>query len=534
MDPAPTTTPRIASGSRCGSDEPAPKRGCVEGVIGFRKVMPAFGTLRWHAELRTGGWVDGPAREARLGEESSHCASLVVLDDGSVILSDVGNCCIRRVKDGVVDTLAGGCSIGMRDGCGEDALFASPGCMHVAQDGWILVLDSERAVRRVSRDGSVTTVARGLPFAATSVTTGVDGSTFIASATCVYEFLSDWTARAIAGNEGGWGWRDGSGDCARFRHISAMVACQSGGVFVADTGCGRWCVRHVSNAGRVVSLYTPLCGEPENDDTDAAICSIGLCAHSSDMLFLLDCASCMCVKLRVVEERETMHLQLVGESHVDDPCMMFLHEGSSALYIARFETTLEEADEALGIYTVPLVPPSISKWQTALRSPDLADVTFVVGTAKFYATRHTLAAQSDYFRSMFTQPMRESRSSEIHIQNASPAAFEALLVYIYSNHVLPLSQHQYVELAQLADLHTLCDLFSVCCASVLPTLTSRSAVSILLEANRRGLDSIVDGCIDFLVTNAAVVAEAGYLNALAAEPQLAVRVMNSIALSASR
>lgn len=538
MDPP--APPRIASGSRSGSDEPCPKRGCVEGVIGFRKVMPAFGALRWHAELRIGGWVDGPAREARWGGGHIYnCAGFAILDDGSMILIDAWNHCIRRVKDGVVDTLAGGYSFGERDGRGADALFTSPKYMHVTPDGRILVLDDDEwgdvvpgvlldsAVRQVSRDGSVTTVARDIPILAKSVTTGVDGITFVAAETSVHELLSDSNMRTIAGNDE-MGWRDGVGDSARFMHIVAMVACRSGGVFVVDSGCDRWCVRHVSRVGRVVSLYAPLCEVPGLYD------NIGLCAYSCDTLFLLDCANCVCVKLRVVEEGEAMHLQLLGESHVTNPRMMFLHESSNVLYIARAESTLEDADAALGIYSVPLVPPSTSKWQTALRCPDLADVTFVVGAVKFYATRHTLVAQSDYFRSMFTQPMKESRSSEIHIQDTAPEVFEALLVYIYSGHVLPLSHRQYVELAQLADLHTLYDLFGVCCASVLSTLTSRSAVSILMEASRRGLDRIVDGCIDFLVTNAADIAEAGSLDALASAPQLAVRVMKSIALSASR
>jgi len=69
---------------------------------------------------------------------------------------------LRRTPEGKVSTLAGG-AFGYADGTGTAARFGSIGGMFVTPEG-VVYLTDETFVRRISTDGKVTTIARGLDF----------------------------------------------------------------------------------------------------------------------------------------------------------------------------------------------------------------------------------------------------------------------------------------------------------------------------------------------------------------------------------
>lgn len=102
-----------------------------------------------------GRWYqDGPAEQARF-----HWPEGMAWDaEGGVIVADSGNHAIRRISpDGVVTTVAGGNGQGDLDGPGREAQFDRPSGVAVDVDGTIYVT-AFRFVRRVAPDGTVTTV----------------------------------------------------------------------------------------------------------------------------------------------------------------------------------------------------------------------------------------------------------------------------------------------------------------------------------------------------------------------------------------
>ena len=87
--------------------------------------------------------------------------------DGSLYVMERQGSCIRRVRDGVIETVAGTVGVRGYDGDGGDArlaVFAAPKEMAVDPEGNIFVVDTENhAIRLIdARTWIVTTIASGL------------------------------------------------------------------------------------------------------------------------------------------------------------------------------------------------------------------------------------------------------------------------------------------------------------------------------------------------------------------------------------
>ena len=104
------------------------------------------------------GYVDGNGGSARFNTP----LGATQLSDGSLIVADSANHCLRRVaSDGSVTTFAGSSAAGMVDGAAADARFDRP--IAVASDtaGNVYVSDagSNHRIRRVTAAGQVATLA---------------------------------------------------------------------------------------------------------------------------------------------------------------------------------------------------------------------------------------------------------------------------------------------------------------------------------------------------------------------------------------
>jgi len=107
------------------------------------------------------GFADGPAlKKARFNEP----AGVAVAGDGSIYIADSKNNCIRRLKDGKVNTFAGKCVSGsdkggFKDGKARKALFKLPNSVDVDARGAVWVADTGNHCIRLISGGQVITVA---------------------------------------------------------------------------------------------------------------------------------------------------------------------------------------------------------------------------------------------------------------------------------------------------------------------------------------------------------------------------------------
>jgi sugar lactone lactonase YvrE len=116
-----------------------------------------------HVEVVAGsgrsGTTDGPVASAQFVSP----VGLAVDPDGTIYVTDMGAGSIRKISvNGEVTTLAGCGHNGFADGVGAAACFRLPSGIARAADGALIVADmGNNRIRRVSSNGSVTTIAGG-------------------------------------------------------------------------------------------------------------------------------------------------------------------------------------------------------------------------------------------------------------------------------------------------------------------------------------------------------------------------------------
>lgn len=203
----------------------------------IRKITPT-GQVSTVAGDGTAGYLDGPAAKAQFNGP----IGLSVSADGDIYVADTYNDVIRMITtEGEVTTIAGGGSPGFADGEQTVALFDTPSGIIVTDSSIIVADTGNRRLRKVSAEGSVTTlpisgeeISRpiGLAFSHDHFlyVTEVDRSR-------VVQIAPDGVARVIAGE--GAGFADGS-EAAQFNQPAGIAigprANKPVELYVADSG----------------------------------------------------------------------------------------------------------------------------------------------------------------------------------------------------------------------------------------------------------------------------------------------------------
>ena len=219
------------------------------------------------------GNLDGTGGAARF----AFPAGVAVDAAGTAYVADQGNQKIRRVTPtGEVSVLTGTETAGdlffmhpQRDGDRSVALFNRPSGVALDAARGVLYVTDYRNLRRVTLDGTVSTVfekdfpgAPGFfPFPS-AVAVAPDGSVIVAAGTtkfsfrsccyptALYRFPLSGSPTLLAGAHDAAGSADGQGAAARFNSAGSLAVDKAGNVYVADSGA----VRKVTPEGVVTTL----------------------------------------------------------------------------------------------------------------------------------------------------------------------------------------------------------------------------------------------------------------------------------------
>lgn len=139
-----------------------------EGIVFGADVSYEPATQKWISAVwkmtpdGTLTWLQEPSANPRPGMSLwiDHAGNMYSVDQNNH--TKTRTLLLRRTPDGTISTLAGG-AYGHADGRGTAAKFSSVGGMTFGPDGALYLTDGS-AVRKVTMDGSVTTVARNLNF----------------------------------------------------------------------------------------------------------------------------------------------------------------------------------------------------------------------------------------------------------------------------------------------------------------------------------------------------------------------------------
>lgn len=241
-----------------------------------RKITPAGVVSTLAGAPCAVGSTDGTGGSARFYWPTSIAASAT----GDVFVVDSLNYTIRRItSDGTVTTLAGGVGVsGLADGTGSVARLQRPRELRLdPAGGGLYFLDGNSAtyLRFITFAGQVTTLGQ-VPAVSGMITNGV-GSFLVTYSNTVASMNSQGAVTTLAGlahaptNEPGS--VDGPAASARFRQLSGIVSDGAGGFYLSDAV--NQTIRHLSAAG-VVSTVAGRTGVVGADDGPAGQASFRL------------------------------------------------------------------------------------------------------------------------------------------------------------------------------------------------------------------------------------------------------------------
>jgi hypothetical protein len=222
------------------------------------------------------GSRDGSGRQAYFTYPVSIAA------DSAGIFYVTDSVTIRKVTaDGTASTLAGlAGTTGEQDGAGSLARFSAARDLTVATDGFLYVLDgfaeggSAKKLRRVSTDGSVTTVPSISQVDALAA--APNGGVYLAGRGAVYRWMPNGSLTLLAGLDGFFGTVDATGTEARFRRFGGMAVDTAGNIYVTQPESHT--VRKITPAG-VVTTFAGLASQIQSVDQNPSVDGIGAAAR---------------------------------------------------------------------------------------------------------------------------------------------------------------------------------------------------------------------------------------------------------------
>jgi sugar lactone lactonase YvrE len=222
----------------------------------LRNILPPFGNRPTYNVGRIAGVIGLPGSVDGMPARLNNPTAVTVDTSFNVFFTDTGNDCLRFFVIGPqVTTMAGAAGVaGDADGPRPVARFNGPEGLTIAPNGDFYIADSSNhLIRRMTRDGVVTTVAGASGMAALQDGVGTQarfnrptglafdavGNLYICDTGnhAIRKLAPSGRVTTVAG--GTLGYADGIGAAAQLNAPAGIVIDSAGRIYIADSGNGR-------------------------------------------------------------------------------------------------------------------------------------------------------------------------------------------------------------------------------------------------------------------------------------------------------
>jgi len=151
----------------------------------------------------------------------------------------------------------------------------------------------------------------------------------------------------------------------------------------------------------------------------------------------------------------------------------------------------------------------------------LCDVTLSVQGTTFPGHRNVLSANSEFFKALFANEMKEKAENAVHMEEFEPHVMEQLLTYMYGGGIT-IKKDNALELAIGADFLFLTELKQKACDFLISDLNSDNCLFLLYMAEKYNVRELRDSAQKHILENYVPVAASSGFVALTIEQLLAI------------
>ena len=151
----------------------------------------------------------------------------------------------------------------------------------------------------------------------------------------------------------------------------------------------------------------------------------------------------------------------------------------------------------------------------------LCDVTLSVQGTSFPSHRNVLSANSEFFKALFANEMKEKAENTVHMEEFEPHVMEQLLTYMYGGG-MNIKKDNALDLAIGADFLFLTELKQKACEFLISDLNSDNCLFLLYMAEKYNVRELRDSAQKHILQNYVSVAASSGFVTLTIEQLLAI------------
>ncbi|XP_065219682.1 speckle-type POZ protein-like [Planococcus citri] len=176
-------------------------------------------------------------------------------------------------------------------------------------------------------------------------------------------------------------------------------------------------------------------------------------------------------------------------------------------------------------------PACLGGIETLFMDDKFSDITLCVKNKKYVAHKNILAARCPYFQKMFDAEWIEKKLDSVELKQVDEIVFEEILRYIYAGKSEKL-ETMVAQLLEAADMFDLDELKLVCEQELMKSLSTETAVDVLILADRYDAKNLKTRAINYIKVNSynPDMLSAEIKNELVkSNPRLLLEIVNALA-----